>query len=500
MAASYTSPDSAANDITTRVEMITSRMDEIIEKELLTGAMTPDSALIQATGRAGEVKLATIDCSGLGNYDKQKGYQFGSVNLEWNDYKLAHDRGVVLDIDRLEQDQTGGLASTGALAARLVRGYINPEIDATRISGVYAAINGDTTLKTTNLATETLTAAGVLSAIEKGIDQIAEVWPQNSGYTIYISTAVKTLLRSSSEYTKVKDISAGSGRLSTDVTEIDGNDVVWVPQFRMKTAYTYQDIDSTSSTDGGIAPTSAAQDINFLIVAPGVANGLVTVNAEKYITKEFNQRKDADSLYVRVYHDVIVPKNAAVGAYVSVAPSSARGPSDVTQDLESASAYSYTDYEYTGTMNVSGSNVTVAYDSSVMESSSAIMYDFARYLGALYRECGVTKVGWNGTTYTWDTEGTLKGSNYKDSNGTTLVSAVTAWYQANMADQTSGSIELVLTYGDGYTVTVTYAVTIATASLSATPTTTTMAATASTLSATGTTTTKTTKTKTTKRT
>lgn len=473
MAAAYTSPDSVASEIATRTEMITSRMDEIIEKEIKTSAMTADSAFVEATGNAKDFKVATIDCSGLGNYSQEKGYQYGSAKLEWNTYTLKHDRGVVLDVDRLEQNQSGGLATTGALAARLTRGFINPEIDATRISGVYAALAANDKVKDTNVAEYTPAAATILSEIMKGIDTISEVWNTDSGYTIYISSAVKSLLRTSTEYTKVKDIASGAARLSTDVTEIEGNQVVWVPKFRMKTEYTYQDIDN-GTTDGGIVAGSGAKDINFLIVAPGVANGVVSVNAEKYITKEVNQRKDADSLYVRVYHDVIVPKEAAVGAYVSVSPG-ARDDGAATTVAEAAAGangYTYDGYAYTGAYSVGGSTVSVAYGASALSDPSVLMNDFARFMGALYRASGVTAVAFEGTTYRWDVKGTLKGSNYKSSSGATLVSAVTAWVQSNMASATSGSISLTLTLANGTTGTLTYAVSVAaTASLSATKTT-----------------------------
>lgn len=337
MAAAYTSPDAIANDIEARVEMITSLMDEIITKESKTTAMTPNSALVQATSVAGQVKVATSKASGLGNYSKEDGYQFGSATLEWATYQLTHDRGVVIDVDRREQMESGGLATASVFAADITRQSIIPEIDATRLAGIYTAMNGDATgIKATNLGSYTPAAATVLSEIEKGIDAVAENWSTDSGYTIYISTAVKSLLRASSEVTKTRDITSGATRLTTDTTDIDGCPIVWVPKARMKTAYTYQDIDKTSSLDGGIVPASAAQDINFIICAPGVANGIIAVNNEKVIMKEQNQRKDADSLYMRVFHDIIVPKNKVCGAYVSVAPASGREPEPGGQTQQAA--------------------------------------------------------------------------------------------------------------------------------------------------------------------
>lgn len=337
MAAAYTSADSGSNDIDTRVEMITTLMDEIITKESKTAAMTADSELVQATSVAGQVKVATAKVSGLGNYSIDDGYQFGSAKLKWATYQLTHDRGLVIDVDRREQMETGGLATAALFASEVTRQSIIPEIDSTRLAGIYAAMNADTTgVKANNLGSYTPAAATVLSEIEKGIDAVSENWTTDAGYTIYISTAVKSLLRSSSEVTKTRDITGGSSRLSTDTTDIDGNTIVWVPKARMKTAYTYNDIDSSTSKDGGIEAASSAQDINFIIIAPGVANGIVSINNEKIIMKNQNQRKDADSLYMRVFHDVIVPQNKVCGAYVSVKPS-ARDPESGEQTIQTAS-------------------------------------------------------------------------------------------------------------------------------------------------------------------
>ena len=327
MAAAYTSSDSGSNDIDTRVEMITTLMDEIITKESKTSAMTADSRLVKATDEAGQVKVATAKASGLGNYSIDDGYQFGTAKLKWATYQLTHDRGLVIDVDRREQKETGGLATAAMFASEITRQSIIPEIDSTRLAGVYAAMNADTTgVKATNLGSYTPAAATVFSEIEKGIDAISENWTTDAGYTIYISTAIKSMLRASSEVTKVRDITGGATRLTTDTTDINGNPIVWVPKARMKTAYDYLDIDATSSKDGGISPSASAQDINFIIVAPGVANGIISINNEKIIMKEQNQRKDADSLYMRVFHDVIVPQNKVCGSYVSVNPASTRDP------------------------------------------------------------------------------------------------------------------------------------------------------------------------------
>lgn len=96
--------------------------------------------------------------------------------------------------------------------------------------------------------------------------------------------------------------------------------------------------------------------------------------------------------------------------------------------LVAASEYLYSDYTYTGEITIDGNTVTTKYESAT-EAQDNMMNDLARFLGALYRAGGVTSIVYGSDTYTWDTEGTLKGSNWKNGS-TTLVSKITADYVA----------------------------------------------------------------------
>ncbi len=90
---------------------------------------------------------------------------------------------------------------------------------------------------------------------------------------------------------------------------------------------------------------------------------------------------------------------------------------------EAAVEYEYTDREYVGLFTAVDEN-NIDYDidiTNVGDGGKNIMNDFARILGALYRAGGVKEITFNGSTYTWDEEGTLKGSNFKNEAGQTLV-------------------------------------------------------------------------------
>ena len=79
-------------------------------------------------------------------------------------------------------------------------------------------------------------------------------------------------------------------------------------------------------------------------------------------------------------------------------------------------------YKLTGTVTVNGNDITLSYEAESTRVDH--MNDVARLLGSLYTNANATQIKMGDTVYTWDEDGKLKGSNWKDSNGTTLVKAI----------------------------------------------------------------------------
>lgn len=313
MAATYSS-GGVENTISARVEMLTNGLDQIVKREALTNGLNASKEIQDAFGRAKSAKIPTIAMDGLGNYDKVKGYPVGATTVTWEEYTLAYDRGLEIDIDRLDVLQTDGIMTAAAVGAQLMRQHVIPEIDATRLSGMVAKTKA---ADATHVVEETAapTAANLLTKIGAGLDMIYEERGVDSGATIFMNNNLKGILRSSTEYTKVRNV---SGTPSIDLTteSIEGNSIVWVPSARMKTAYTYGTPGSTTSDKGGFSPASSAQNINFVIVAPGSAQGVTVFSKPKYYSADEYQDKDSEVLKYRIFHDIIVEKNSgASGIY-----------------------------------------------------------------------------------------------------------------------------------------------------------------------------------------
>lgn len=114
------------------------------------------------------------------------------------------------------------------------------------------------------------------------------------------------------------------------------------------------------------------------------------------------------------------------------------GAVTAAQAASLAMGYVYDDYTYVGAISsIDNSNNTVNYTitqaNAEANGGKNIMNDMARFLGALYRAegTGITEITYKGVTYTWDETKGLKGSNWVDQAGTTLVSVLTADFLAH---------------------------------------------------------------------
>ena len=304
-------------------------LDEIYETEAKTTGMTPDPAFVRAAAQAGKINVATIKTTGLGTYSAINGFTSGAGSVEWSEYTLAVERSIRYLADQKQTIEGGGLATATAFMSNAMREQFIPEIDAYRFSKIYSIMAASTDYASTHVKAESsaLTAAGVLDAIIDGCDTIADDTGIDDGFTIYMSSALRTILHKSSQYTKTKNIGATDGVFDTNLDTINGNQVVWVPKTRMYTAIDLKDgltnaISNTATgavdyTKFGYAPASGAKGLNFVITAPKTAMGIVASENVKIIPAEQSEKYNGDQAIYYLWHDLIIPTNKEAGVYVS---------------------------------------------------------------------------------------------------------------------------------------------------------------------------------------
>ena len=84
-------------------------------------------------GGVNEVQVFKTSVVGLGNYSRSTGYPAGDVTATWETIKLEQERGRAFAIDRMDNEETLGMAF-GTLSGEFIRTQVVPEVDAYRFA------------------------------------------------------------------------------------------------------------------------------------------------------------------------------------------------------------------------------------------------------------------------------------------------------------------------------------------------------------------------------
>lgn len=275
-------------------------LDEVYKREALTSRLDAANSEIQWIG-ADTVKLFKTSVPGLGNYNRSTGYPHADLTSTWETLQLTKDRGVDLIVDRMDNEETLGMAF-GTLVGEFMRTQVVPEIDAYRFA-VYAAnagtkVNADITVGTTDVP-------GLIATAEQVMGD-AEV--PREGRILFISETAYNGLQN-----KITRYLANEGAVSRMVESYNGMEVVRVPKGRFSTAITLYD----GSANFGFVPTaSTGYEINFMIVHPSAVKNAVKLALPKIFSPDENQSADAWKFQYREYHDAFVLANKVNGIYL----------------------------------------------------------------------------------------------------------------------------------------------------------------------------------------
>ena len=104
-----------------------------LDKQMLVGAtsgwMETNAAQVKYNG-GDTVRMPKITVGGLAKYDRDKGFNQGSVTLTYDDYKLTQDRGRTFQLDAMDVDESNFVASAGNVMGEFQRLQVIPEVDA----------------------------------------------------------------------------------------------------------------------------------------------------------------------------------------------------------------------------------------------------------------------------------------------------------------------------------------------------------------------------------
>lgn len=269
-------------------------LDEIYKLASLTAVLDGPNELVREGANANEILIPKMSMQGLANYNKQTGYEAGSITLDYETKKCTYDRGRMFTIDAVDDIETAGVAF-GRLSSEFLRTKVVPELDAYRLSS-YASIDGVTTVAA---ALENGKAA--LAALRAARSKIENAEANLATCYLFINPTVYGMIEDLDTTASKKAIEGFAG-------------IVKVPEGRF-----YSKIDLNANGEGGFKKNEAGKAINFLIVDKQTAIQFQKHTVSKIITPEANQDADAWKYGYRTVGIAEAYDNKKDGIYVHTA-------------------------------------------------------------------------------------------------------------------------------------------------------------------------------------
>lgn len=242
--------------------------------------------------------------NGTGTRD---GYERGNVQGHWELFKLDYDRGRQFLVDNMDNEEMAG-SIIANLLSEFLRTKVVPEVDAVRFSKIAKKANASLG----NLITKTIEDNKIIAEFNTAFEWLTEHEVPEEDQVIFVNPSVYTKIMSTTELNKYvvqADFTNEKGVKFT-LPAYNGRPIIVVPTSRF-----YNDV---VVGHNGYYPSATAKVINFMVVSKKAIVPVVKLNKSKVWTPETQDDFDGYKVNFRMYHDVIIPKNKIIGAYVSL--------------------------------------------------------------------------------------------------------------------------------------------------------------------------------------
>lgn len=303
---------------------MTGELDKAVVQKSTTGFLADNVMKSKFVG-AKTVLIPDVEFSGLGDYDRDTGFVRGSITVANTSYTMGQDRARSFQLDREDNDESGVSNLAGQVMGEFIRTEVVPEMDAYCLSklGGYAATQNQTVAPDSG---KTL-ADSVYSLFIKAVDKAQEAVGFDEELVCFVNNAVWTAMQTTTEISRSLVVSNfKQGEIDLKVKSLNGIALRPVVSSRMKTAFTFYDgVTDTSSesggvdqTAGGFVPAAAAKNIGILVLPRRAASLVKKTETIRVFSPEKNLTADAYKFDYRIYYDVFIRNSLKTGiiAYV----------------------------------------------------------------------------------------------------------------------------------------------------------------------------------------
>ena len=264
-----------------------------IDEELTSASATEWMAATSGQVRYGEgkeVEIATLNTTGLGDYDSSKtdgtAYPAGAVTSKWTAHTLAKEQ------------------------------------DTYRINRLYALAKKDLAHSSTHVLTFNGENENFVDKLCNLVQTLEDDSERTGGFVAMIASNMKNqILQSAADnYNNItfEQQVEINGVTYSHVMMINELPCIFVPSSRMKTLIAIQS-GRDDQTDGGILAGETSKDIYAMVVACDAPIAISKIDSLKQFGPEENQLFDGTAIQARYLYDLVVPadKVVTIGALVS---------------------------------------------------------------------------------------------------------------------------------------------------------------------------------------
>ena len=289
-------------------------LDKQMGIEATSGWMESNAQNVKYNG-GDTVRMPRISTTGMARYDRDEGFNQGSVTLSYDDYKLTQDRGRTFQLDSMDVDESNFIASAGTVMGEFQRLHVVPEVDAYRYSRIAALAKNAHRMTDGFTPSET----NILAQLDKEITDLQDAIGEAEQLVILMATPIRTVLNNVKNIERRLDVTQfKAGEINTKVKTYNEIPIFSVPSLRMKTAYVFNDGKTTGQEAGGFKADTGAKAINWIIISRHAPIAISKTDKVRIFTPDVNQKADAWKLDYRKFHDLWIPTNKLAGVWANI--------------------------------------------------------------------------------------------------------------------------------------------------------------------------------------
>lgn len=275
------------------------KLDQAVVIGATSGWMEANAGQVIYNG-GDELKIPTMTTAGLADYDRDNGFVQGGITVKYNTYKMTQDRGRTFQIDRMDVDESGFVATSANLIKVFQTEHVIPEIDAYRYSTI-----ADIAIKANQSEAVALTADNALTKIREHIRAVQDIVGDDVPLILTMSTKIRALIEDDPKIGKSINVADfKQGNMSFKVKSLDESVIRIAPSSRLKTKYEILDGTTSGQEAGGLKAAADAKDINWIITPQRVPIAISKTDKLRVFEPDTNQKADAWKIDFRKYHDL----------------------------------------------------------------------------------------------------------------------------------------------------------------------------------------------------